>query len=384
MLALISSLQAAVPPSAQAESWGWMRRYNAAPGSIDEGFGVAAAADGSVYVTGETFVGEGQADLVLRKYSANGTLLWADVYDGPDGLWDTGRSVAVAADGCVYVAGYSSVPGQDVDVLLRKYSAAGEALWTRTYNDPENRGDQGEAVAVGRDGSVYVAGTTSVGGLGALLLLKYSPSGTLLWSRTYRRTVNFVSSSTFGTAVTVDKFGAVYVAGYTGTSPGYLLLRKYSPAGTPLWTRALNSAAKWGDSGFGVAAGPDGICVTGKTCTEHGGIDMLLVKYSLSGGFLWLRTYDGPANRQDGGRGVAVREDGSVYVAGSVIAPRGYQDLLLRKYSPDGTALWTKMYDGGFGDEGIGVAVGPDGSVHVVGTTWAGAGAYDLLLVKYK
>jgi uncharacterized delta-60 repeat protein len=387
ILALISSLQAAVPPPAQAESWVWMRRYSAAPGSNEEGFGVAAAGDGSVYVTGLTSIPGEPADLVLARYSTDGTPSWADVYSGPN--WDSnrGRAVAVAADGSVYVAGTTFVHEQGAKalvLLLRKYSAAGGVVWTRTYGDM-TKSHETEGVAVGRDGSVYVTGTTEVGGTAAAFLLKFSPSGSLLWSRTCRRTVGFVAYGTFGTGVAVDRSGAVYVAGYTNTGNGDVFLRKYSAAGTALWTRTFDGEAKWGDCGRGVAVGPDGVYVTGWTETlEHQARDLLLVKYSLYGGLLWSRTYDSAAHDWDEGRGVAVQRDGSVYVTGmATVAGAGGQNLLLRKYSPDGTALWTKMYNGGLVDGGSSVAVGPDGSVHVAGTTWAGAG-YDLLLIKYK
>ena len=86
--------------------------------------------------------------------------------------------MAVAADGSVYVSGTTFVIPPLVwpfrDLLLQKYSPAGALLWTKTYNGAGNHSDEGEGVAVSADGGVYVIGTTQVPKQSNnLLLLKY-------------------------------------------------------------------------------------------------------------------------------------------------------------------------------------------------------------------
>ena len=210
---LLLLIQVALPASAPAETLLWTRTYvRQTPGDA-EGLGVAVGPDGSVSVTGRAYV-EGQGfDLVLRKYSASGGLLWARRLDGPAHGHDRGASVAVGADGSVYFAGDTGIAGHGQDLLLRKYSAAGGFLWARTYGGAPNEDDAASGVAIGPDGSVYVTGhTPGAGQRPDLLLQKYSAAGNHLWTRTYNGVTNGADR---GESVAVGRDGSVYVTGVT-------------------------------------------------------------------------------------------------------------------------------------------------------------------------
>jgi ABC-type phosphate transport system substrate-binding protein len=69
--------------------------------------GAAVASDGSSYLTGFTnsFVQSGQ-QAFLTKFAADGSLSWERTFQGPEQFTtDEGKGVAVAADGSVYVTG---------------------------------------------------------------------------------------------------------------------------------------------------------------------------------------------------------------------------------------------------------------------------------------
>ena len=109
---------------------------------------------------------------------------------------------------------------------------------------------------------------------------------------------------------------------------------------------------------------------------------MLLAKFSSSGTVQWQKTLGG--RRDDYGYSVAVAPDGSVYVCGETTsAGAGNNDFLLAKFSTSGALQWQKTLGGSSYDDGRSVAVAPDGSVYVCGTTYsAGAGRSDLLFAK--
>jgi outer membrane protein assembly factor BamB len=87
--------------------------------------------------------------------------------------------VAVAADGSVYVAGLFAPHGiQAGDVLLLKFSPDGSLIWQRTWDSGNT--ETGEAVAVANDGSVYVSG----GSNGAILADTVDPHHPLLGTAT--------------------------------------------------------------------------------------------------------------------------------------------------------------------------------------------------------
>jgi len=87
---------------------------------------------------------------------------WTKTYNGADNSSDNGNGVAVGPDGSVYVTGRTLVIGQAANIWVRKYSPKGKVKWTKTYNGADNSADQGRGVAVGPDGSIYVTGHTAV------------------------------------------------------------------------------------------------------------------------------------------------------------------------------------------------------------------------------
>ena len=78
--------------------------------------------------------------------------------------------------GVVVVTGVSKAPGTHQDAATVAYAlATGEQLWISRYDGPASRWDQGDALALGSDGGVYVAGaSTSRAGYRDYLTIRYS------------------------------------------------------------------------------------------------------------------------------------------------------------------------------------------------------------------
>jgi hypothetical protein len=116
--------------------------------------------------------------LIAALNPTNGSILWADRAIGHNAGTNSFNAVAVAPDGSVYAVGHTTlsnqvcnVPGYTVgttrygtnlignlDALVVKFATDGTVLW-RHYLGGVNA-DSARAVAVGSDGSVYVAGET--------------------------------------------------------------------------------------------------------------------------------------------------------------------------------------------------------------------------------
>lgn len=80
--------------------------------------------------------GTGQ-DIWVHKYDVNGTLLWTAEYDEPG--QDRAHGVVTDDDGNVYVHGNTEAArpsggGEDIDLWLRKYDAAGTEIWTDIWD----------------------------------------------------------------------------------------------------------------------------------------------------------------------------------------------------------------------------------------------------------
>jgi hypothetical protein len=138
------------------------------------------------------------------------TFIEADVFGGSND--DSARRVAFAPDGGVYVAGTTLSSDGDGDAFLRKYDVNRVLQWEHAYGLPFDAtngldDDFVEGLAVGSDGSAYVAGML---GTGVLFLAKFDPAGNLVWDSTYGENATIAS----GAAAGPD--GHIYVSAHFG------------------------------------------------------------------------------------------------------------------------------------------------------------------------
>jgi Rieske Fe-S protein len=88
----------------------------------------------------------------------------------------------------------------------------------------------------------------------------------------------------------------------------------------------------------------------------------------------WVRRYDGPSNRHDDARGLAVDDSGNVYVTGDSkgeVEPNYLPDYATIKYLPNGDTAWVRRYDGPEGSMDMATALAIDGSGNVYVTGYS-------------
>ncbi|MBI1336224.1 MAG: choice-of-anchor D domain-containing protein [Phycisphaera sp.] len=157
-----------------------------------------------------------------------------------------------------------------------------------------------------------------------------------------------------------------------------------------LWSSYVGGTAS--DSGNSVAVASDGsVYITGQTSssgwvsggydnTLDGSGDAFVVKFSPSGQHQWSTYLGGTGN--DSGNSVAVAPDGSVYVTGTTASSgwvsggddtsqNGGTDGFVVKLNAAGQHQWSTYLGGTSNDYGNSVAVDPDGSVYVTGETFS-------------
>jgi hypothetical protein len=324
--------------------------------------GVAVSTDGATYVTGFTtsFDQFGEEELFLAKHAADGTIAWQRTWEGPQQFAnDRGTDVAVAHDGSVYVTG--STLGDQGDVLLLKFSSEGSLLWQLRWDSGAS--ERGEALALAGDGSVYVVGGTTLGE-GHLVLLQFASDGALISQRIF--------GPARGDGVAVGTDGSVYLAGGAARPGGGadVVLAKLDPTGALAWQRAY-SGSEIADARGGVAVGADGSAyVAGaiQDATRKVVVDALIVKFDAAGNLLWDRGWGGRSG--DVGGGVSALADGTAVLVGdSNSFGAGSDDAFVLRLSAEGRGVDANTWGGPGIDHADDVVVAPDGTLVVGGTT---------------
>lgn len=241
----------------------------------------------------------------------------------------------------VFVTGYtkSTLAANAVALTVANIGSSGNLIYSRDYGgETANNHDAANAISVdSARGVFYVVGYTHSGtfqglplnaAVGGFLLKLNCSDGDIIATTLYSRRNYYLYFS----AVTTDSTGAVWVVGRT-TSPSY------------------NGTASKGD------------------------YDIIVNKFSASGTFLFGKMLGSAST--DSASGVACDNDGNVYVIGSARLSvdsqtflGGISDIVVAKYSSDGTKLWSKLFGSAGQDYPLGIAVDSyKGLVYATGYT---------------
>lgn len=208
------------------------------PGSIvDAGTAARAIAtdsQGFSYVVGTTAgdlgssLSDGANDLFLTKVNSEGDVVWQRSL-GAAGTGE-GASVTLAANGDVVIAGtvsgaFSNSDDSQTDMLVARFAASGKQIFATSIRAVGN--ESATAVAVGDDGSLYVAGRASTGKRDAVVT-RLDAAGKIQASRT----IDSGSSDTI-TALAIDASGELLALAKLGSNASLLRINAQSLATIP-------------------------------------------------------------------------------------------------------------------------------------------------------
>lgn len=365
----------------------WVGTYDGDGSAQDQAEAIAGDQDGYVYVTGGSDVGGGYTDYVTIKYAPDGAEEWTVPYDGPAGLWDYAKAIAVDETGYVYVSGFSYQAGGNSDYATVKYTPSGIEEWSMRYNGTGNNIDEAVAIAIDASGNVYVTGRSYRTTTGMdYTTIKYNSSGGEEWARSYDSGANYSDEAL---DIAVDGDGNVYVTGRSQASDATydFATVKYNSSGTQQWAMRYSGYSYYDAEAHALALDPSGnVCVTGWAFESTGGFNYVTIRYSSGGTQQWINAYDN--SWDDWAEAIAIDAVGNVYVTGaSQSALFSPLDFATVKYSPNGTELWEARYTGpaGYDDWATAIAVDTAGNVAVTGySNQTSSYPYDLDLVTIK
>jgi len=253
-------------------------------GGNDTPSAVAIAPDGSVYVTGisEKLPNSNSYNWFTAKYDGStGALVWSDIYSVTASGTNRGASIAVDANGDVYVTGGATTASLTQDIYTIKYSGSGSSalrIWERSVDGAAGGDDAGVAVRVDPiDGTIVVAGTLLTEPADSdITLLRYSPGGDLIWQRTLLRD----TASETAVAMTLDSSGYIYLAGNSVQGAGSDILSLiYDFEGNLLGASAFDGSAGTVAEASSITANTKGESfVAGYTVNAGGNADYVVLK----------------------------------------------------------------------------------------------------------
>jgi hypothetical protein len=163
----------------------WAKTYEVR--DFEYAYSVQQTSDGGYIVAGLTTHFRGNLDILLIRTDANGNIIWAKTYEGTD--YEYVNSVQQTSDGGYIVAGLTGSFGAgEGDIFLIKTDANGNIIWAKTYGGPDD--DSAYSVQQTSDGGYIVAGWTNSFGAGEreIFLIKTDAKGNIQWAKTYGET----------------------------------------------------------------------------------------------------------------------------------------------------------------------------------------------------
>jgi hypothetical protein len=327
---------------------------------------------------------------------------------------ESGRSIAVAPDGSVYVSGVfrdevsfgdgKPLTANGADGFLARLAPDGKTLWARGMGGDGD--DIADSVAIDPKGNPVVGGSFSKTlGLGDdkleskgsddMFVAALDKDGRRLWARHFGGPdsdgVDGVAVDGAGNIAVIGSYHAeMEVAKDNLFSEGDLdiVLIMLGPDGTPKWGRGWGSMGP--DEGRAVAFDKQGnlyvlvefsraVDFGGGKLTSAGNRDLGIIKLDPTGKHIWSRRFGGQLDEL--AVSLAVDPAGSVVMTGSFddvldfgdgapLHTAGRSDVFVAKLGPDGSTLWAQKL--GNTDEDIGAAVTADqyGNVYAGGWFW--------------
>jgi fibronectin-binding autotransporter adhesin len=366
-------------------AWGAPVVINGAGSGADEALAVAVDAAGDVYISGYVTVGAGNTDIYVAKFSGvNGANAWSRTFAGTAGRADAATGLVLEGTANVVIGGYANNTGTGNDFFAAKLNQSdGLGGWSRSVNSSGAGSDVANAVAVGADGDVALAGVSSND---AWTVQLESANGNTNWSRRY----NALSKPDAARGVLIDVNNDVIITAFSQASNYNIYTAKYSRLdGAIVWEQTYNSSFNSSDAPWAAALDPNGnVIIVGTSYTAASVPDSISLKYDgASGSLLWQQRYNGPASKADEHYAVAVDANGNPVVTGYSLNSDNTSDIYTAKLAgASGVPLWESRFNGSANksDAGRAVAADPTGRAWIAGHQSNASNVKELLHVKYQ
>jgi len=363
------------------------------------------------------------ADTFIAKFDENGDFLWAKNLNGD--YDDFGKAIAIDDDGAVYVAGHfqsstlalGNIQLENSDHVIRthdgfllKLHPDGSYAWTKVLGGDGGRTDWPGAMAIAKDGSLFIAGSsysdTIDFGSGPLMgaaafVARFDSTGKNVWAK------NFLGDSSIDPLdMAVDNSGNIVLAGsFSASSVDFgggrlenetdhfvpdgkdAFLVKFDPGGRHLWSKSFGSRhdneAKsviidhYNNIYVGGNFNHFEIDIDGEVLQNLGDSDIFVAKFDPFGSLVWAQSLG--EERRDRLNSMALDPHGNLIIAAQIngvlknfqgegIDENTYYYISIIALDADGNHLWVKGFSSGSSKgEPSDLVIDPQGNIYVTG-----------------
>ncbi|HWA05144.1 MAG TPA: hypothetical protein VG961_01255, partial [Ignavibacteria bacterium] len=342
----------------------WERRYNNPVNGEDDAYTIDVDNAGNSYVSGRSYNGNNY-DITTIKYDNSGNVIWSKNYGGSTNLDDYPVKIMADLQNNIIVAGRVSDTG-GISAVLLKYSGSGSLMWSKMIGGNQGVGSSLGSFDLDYAGNIYLWNSGSEGNRAFFVMIKCSQNGDTLWTK---KIVDTLNSGAHTIKIVTDSSGNSYAM---GSNSRFLYLVKVNTAGGLVWlARRVNTSA----NDFCLSSTGE-IYVTGYFYIYNGN-RFNTMKFSSNGLLIWEAFYH--VNSEEA-FSVVTAQNGSLYVTGR----SNYSgNLITVKYDSSGAQQWVRTINGYFFGMPIISSESSLNSLLVLGSKYINPARRVIVLTKY-
>lgn len=372
---------------------------NGSANSIDRGFSITTDSSGNAWAIGDSSETVGANNIWIGKYNSSLVLLSSVTVDGArsdiEGV-EQGFGITVDPSSNVWVTGFlNETVGRGGAIWIAKYNSS-LVLLSSTTHDPSDTIDSGEGgIKVDASGNVWVCGTAGEDLISKIWVGKYNSSLVFQSSVTIDGGAGTAGN---GFGLDLDSNGNVWATGYVWKSGDTwpntsIWIGKYNPSLVLQASTTVNGSANDLDSGMDLTVDSSGnVYVVGRITQNGTGSDIWIGKYSSTLVLLSSTTFSSSGNNADEALDVATDANGNIWVTGFVTEGTQGRNIWIASYNSSLILKSSTTVNGSLNDsdEGQGIAIHQDGSVWVIGFVkqtgggFAATIAHDIWVGRYN
>lgn len=301
----------------------------------------AIDANGNIYVA-NSFDNAGNSNLILTKFSSNGTLIWQQEYNSsvPDNQ-DRPKKLIFDQSGNIIVLGNANTQSyMDNKIFIVKYNSSGTLVNSIEYKRPGNPITVAADIVKDNTGNFIIAGTVDNEQtfIDSTLIAKLDQGLNIQWVKTLRDTNSYYN---FLQNIKIDPSNNIFVSGQSGNN---IINLKYDNAGNTLWFRKYNNTQTLNYNHASPVSFLDNnqnlyVCDAKREVLGDDTTKTVLLKYNSSGVLQWANVYNISTNGTEGPRRI-FSDNTNIYIDVNY-----YNDSYLVKVNTSGQLQWVKTMD---------------------------------------